>query len=92
MVKKLKKLKSTWFVKVSDRVKSGIPDIILCVKGAFVVLELKRSKSHPATPLQRHTMQEIYEAGGSTWLVYPENWDIVFEELKEKAGGLKGEE
>lgn len=87
--KKLKTLKRTWFVKVSDRVKNGIPDVLMCIDGTFVAMELKRSGAHSATPLQRHTLAQILDAGGRTYLVYPENFDLVFEELVEMAGGTK---
>jgi hypothetical protein len=89
VVKKLKTLKNTWFYKASDRVKNGIPDIIACVDGAFVALELKRAESAKATPLQLHTLEEIGAANGFTWVVHPQNWDLVWETLVKMAGGLK---
>lgn len=77
----LKKLKNTWFYKASDRVKNGIPDIIACVSGHFVALELKRGEGFKATPLQEYTLEQIRKADGKACVCYPENWDAIFEVL-----------
>lgn len=79
---KLKTLPNTWFYKASDRVKNGIPDIIACVNGRFVAMELKRSKGFPLTPLQRHTLENIRKAEGWGLEVNPQNWDDVFSSLE----------
>lgn len=43
----------------------GIPDIIGCVEGRFVALEVKSPDgNHPVTELQEHTLKEITEAEG----------------------------
>ncbi len=87
--KKLRTLKNTWFVKIADRAKKGIPDYLLCVDGRFIAIEIKRSITSRATPLQEHTLYEIREAAGCGWVVFPENWDQVWVDLKTLAGGLK---
>jgi hypothetical protein len=87
VLKRLKKLKNTWVYKASDRSKKGIPDIVMCVDGTFVAMELKRSEKEKATPLQKHTLQEIAEAKGYGWEVNPENWDDTWDLLIEIAGG-----
>jgi hypothetical protein len=86
VLRDLKTLNSTWFCKISDRSKKGIPDVILCVNGNFVAMELKRSNKEKATPLQKHTLDEIYQSGGCAWEVNPENWDVMLECLKQLAG------
>lgn len=43
--------------------KSGVADIIACVNGHFVSIEVKRP-GKPATPRQRTRMKEIEKAGG----------------------------
>jgi len=67
-LKILKKLKDhyrdAWVYKVSDRFRSGIPDIIICYRGRFVAIELKTPKGF-ATPLQLHTLKEINRYGGT---------------------------
>lgn len=42
---------------------AGIPDVIACVNGRFVALEVKRPGNKP-TPLQRATLEQIQKAGG----------------------------
>jgi len=43
--------------------KSGVPDIIACIDGMFVGIEVKREGKEP-TPLQRQRMSEIEASGG----------------------------
>ena len=46
--------------------KSGTPDLLVCVKdsGRFVALEVKRPKGGVVSPLQKHHIVKIQEAGG----------------------------
>jgi Holliday junction resolvase len=46
----------------------GIPDIIACVAGRFIALEVKQSGGR-ATKLQAHTLHQIAEAGGTAQVV-----------------------
>lgn len=55
--------KHGFFWKASDRYVAGIPDIIGCVGGVFVALEIKIDKN-TATPLQVYNIGKIREAGG----------------------------
>ena len=43
--------------------KQGVPDIVACIRGRLVGIEVKRAGKSP-TPLQEHRMQEIRDAGG----------------------------
>jgi len=43
--------------------KSGVPDILVCYRGAFVSIEVKREGKKP-TVLQQRRMEEISSAGG----------------------------
>jgi len=63
----------------------GTPDILMCLNGRFVALELKRSSTAPATELQRYNIQKLDEAGGFAKICYPENFEEIFEQLKEIA-------
>ncbi len=45
--------------------KGGVPDIIVCFKGKFIAIEVKREGKNP-TPLQERQMEEIRQAGGKT--------------------------
>lgn len=49
---------------------AGIPDIIACVNGRFVGLEVKLpGRERKLTKLQDHTLQRIAECGGEAHLV-----------------------
>lgn len=87
--KKLKTLRSTYFVKVSDRVQNGVPDVLCCIAGKFVALELKRDAKSKATPLQVWTLEQIVDARGLALVVHPGNWAEVWEMLFLIAGGTK---
>lgn len=56
-----------WWVKVhgGPMQQAGVPDILGCVEGRFVALEVKHPDgNHPVTALQEHTLKEISEAEG----------------------------
>jgi Holliday junction resolvase len=48
---------------------AGAPDLLVCYKGRFLGLEVKRPGKN-ATELQAHTLEEITEAGGVSSVVY----------------------
>lgn len=58
--------------------KSGIPDIVCCVDGSFIGIEVKADKTKKPTMLQQRCGQQI-EAAGGTWLVVYD--DITLEVL-----------
>lgn len=75
-----------WFVKEALALR-GIPDIIACVNGTFVALELKRNKveamkNKGRIVLQRYNIDLINKSGGFALIVYPEIWFNVLNELK----------
>lgn len=83
----LKLLPHTWFVKTQQLSVRGTPDILCCIRGTFVALELKRSQEARIDPLQTHTLTGITNAGGESFVVYPENWPVVLAHLKALAAG-----
>ena len=76
----LKSLPNTYyFIKNADSIR-GIPDIIACVNGRFIALEIKKSKAslnHPRTKLQAYTINLIKNAMGKAHFIYPENWESI---------------
>ena len=48
--------------------RSGVPDIVCCVKGLFVAIECKAGKNKP-TALQERELRLIHEAGGYSLLI-----------------------
>jgi Holliday junction resolvase len=67
--------------------RSGVPDIVCCVGGAFLAIECKAGTNKP-TQLQVREIENIRRAGGVAVVANEENWDMVRDlvrNLKEKA-------
>lgn len=62
---------------------SGIPDLICCINGKFVGIEVK-AKNGRASKLQEINIDSINESSGIGAIVYPKD----FEDLKTQIGGL----
>lgn len=52
----------------------GTPDILLCVNGRFVAIELKASEDAKVSKMQLFNLEAIAKVGGIGLLVYPQNW------------------
>jgi Holliday junction resolvase len=68
--------------------RSGVPDIVCCVGGAFLGIECKAGKNKP-TLLQVRELEAIRTAGGVAIVVNEENWDMVrplLQQLSSKRG------
>lgn len=63
--------------------KRGDPDLLICYKGNFLALELKKSSRDKARPLQEHILKQVSQAGGFARVVSPENLDEILAEIKE---------
>lgn len=62
-----------WFVKYwggGQFTKAGIPDILACVNGHFVGIELKTAKGR-TTKLQEYNLAKINESGGTAFVLRP---------------------
>lgn len=81
----LRALPNVWLVKVQQVGLRGTPDILACVGGHFVALELKRDAALPADPLQAHQLDAIRKAGGSAFVAAPQNWPTVLAYLAQLA-------
>ena len=57
--------------------KAGIPDILACVNGYFVAIEVK-AQGGTVKELQKYHLSKIRESGGFGYVVYPSG----FEKLK----------
>lgn len=76
-----------WFVKFYGCAysKAGIPDLIVCVNGRFVAIEVKADYGSPSE-LQLYNVKKIREAGGLAWVLYPSGWNRmrkIFDEIIE---------
>lgn len=75
-IKKYLDKKGCWFVKffANAYTSSGIPDILSCINGRFVGIEVKQESGKPSL-LQKVHLKNIGEAGGIGVLVYPSGYD-----------------
>lgn len=77
-IKKFLEKEGCWFIKYwagATYTKSGIPDILTCVNGHFVGIEVKAPKGK-ASPLQIHNLKMIDDANGYAILLYPDQWEL----------------
>lgn len=74
-----------WFFKVwgGGFQKSGIPDLLLCLNGAFIAVELKGTGGK-TTDLQKLNIAAINQAGGIGVILQPEG----FEQFKSIVKGV----
>jgi len=74
-----------WYTKIwgGGYQKSGIPDILACVNGMFVAVEVKASDGRPSE-LQKLNVKRINKSGGIAVFLYPEG----FEQFKELMKGV----
>lgn len=56
--------------------RSGVPDVVACVDGAFLGIECKAGKNKP-TALQVRELEAIRMAGGVAVVVNEQNWDML---------------
>ena len=53
---------------------SGTPDLLCCINGYFVAIEVKADDGEP-TPLQLQKIKDIRKAGGFGYVAYPGGWN-----------------
>lgn len=85
-VKTFLKSQNAWILKTwgGGFQRSGIPDLLCCVNGKFVAIEVKASKGK-ASELQLYNIKKIKESGGVAIVLYPKD----FEDFKEMILKLK---
>lgn len=77
-IKAFLKEQGAWFIKYwagSKFTKDGIPDILACVTGHFVAIEVKASNGRPSE-LQKYHVREINDSGGYAVILYPQDWEL----------------
>lgn len=85
----LEALPNTWVERVQQVSIRGTPDWILCVRGHFVALELKKDDETMPDALQIHKLNKIQRASGLAFVVSPENWEAIYKILIDIATGKR---
>ena len=82
-------MRVAWVVKyfANAYTPSGIPDLLCCVNGQFVAVEVKAQNGKPS-PLQHFNCDEIIDAGEDAFILYPSG----FEKFKENIHRLKNKQ
>lgn len=65
-----------WQVKffANSYTRTGIPDILACINGYFVAIEVKAQNGTPSL-LQQKCCADIRNAGGFAFILYPSGFD-----------------
>ena len=86
-VKKYIKDHGGWEVKffANRMTKSGIPDILACVNGYFIGIEVKAEHGKPSK-LQKHQREQIHLAGGYSIILYPQDY-LLFQSFIDSLNG-----
>ncbi len=81
VLKDLKKLKLCAVLKTQERSRRGVPDLIICLKGRFLAIELKVNGEKP-TPLQDFALKKVHAACGIAFWSDPDKWPGHYDILK----------
>lgn len=76
-IKQFLKDNDCWYVKyfANSFTKSGIPDILACVNGYFVAIEVKAPNGRPSE-LQKWNRDQIQFSRGIALILYPKDFEI----------------
>lgn len=75
---KLKQIPNSWWVVINQRTILGTPDVIGCVNGTFIALELKKDARSKLTTVQSLNLKKIQESGGVAVRLDPTCFDVVY--------------
>ena len=85
IIKYFKARPDTWVIKVEVANERGCPDILACVHGRFVAIEIKESKDDKLSPIQNaQRLSIIFDGKGRYYMV--RNYDKWLEEFEKRYG------
>lgn len=75
-IKRYLKEKGVWYFKTwgGGYQRSGLPDIIACVNGRFIGIEVKAQNGR-LSKLQEHELYTIRQSGGHAMVLYPDGFE-----------------
>lgn len=74
VIRDLKTIPGIWFTKIQQASIRGTPDLIICLAGKFIAIELKADEKSPISDLQIYTIEIIKKAGGFGLISHPKSW------------------
>jgi hypothetical protein len=81
VLKDLKALPNGYFEKIQQVGKRGTPDIMGCLNGYCVILELKKDEKSKPDKLQTHKLKKYEKACALVFVPCPNNWDEIYKRL-----------
>jgi len=81
IIKELRKRPKTYSYK-HPPIPVGFPDIEHKERGRTFLFEVKRSKTHKATPIQKYVHKQLKKTGNKVWIVW--SWKQVKKILKKE--------
>jgi len=88
VIKFLRTLHFCKIFSIQQKAITGHPDIILCLDGLFVGIEIKTDIGKPS-PRQILTLEEVIKAKGAALIVRPNNFEGVKERLLKLSRGIR---
>jgi len=82
---RLKALPNSWVLKTQELARRGVPDILMCLNGSFIAIELKTDKGS-TDKLQDYVLSRIDLSGGLALVVTESSWPEHYSMLQEMAG------
>lgn len=67
---------------------AGIPDVLCCIDGQFIAIEVKRGKATVPTTRQEIRMDAVRRAGGRAFVVHADNIDEFEQKIQALIDGL----
>jgi hypothetical protein len=80
VLKKLREIPHSWWVKINDRTTVGLPDILGFCAGVGFAIELKTKSKLSA--IQAYTLRKIDHSGAQTFVCTPDNVDEVLDFIR----------
>ncbi len=81
VLRDLKKIPQCYVLKTQERARKGVPDLLVCLRGKFIAIELKVDGEEPEE-IQRVTLEKIQSADGLAFWSTPSRWAAHHRMLK----------
>ena len=81
----LEALPYTFVIKIQQQALRGDPDLVVCIGGRAVYLELKKDEKSKADALQLYRLHKARKANALAFVVWPEIWGELLDYLEELA-------